>query len=81
MLAGFSAVLATVLGATIAAGTMGLMFEGDPTFIAPFGIVAIADGATSPLLMLTWIAAMVGVDAVARWIAVPTAPPATDIFD
>ena len=78
-LAGLSAVFATVFGAIIAAATMGVLAVGSPSAGA-LGVIAIADGASSPLLVLTWGVAMVGVDAFARWVAVARNPPVKDVF-
>ena len=78
-LAGLSALFATVFGAIIAAATMGVLAVGSPSAGA-LGVIAIADGASSPLLVLTWGVAMVGVDAFARWGAVARIPPVKDIF-
>lgn len=68
VIAAVCACVATVLGAVVGAGTIGLFAVGDPSQGAFLGVIAIADAATSVWLAVTWVIAMAGVDAYARWV-------------
>jgi hypothetical protein len=66
-LAVLSACIATISGAIIGGGLLGLFLGGDPEEGAFLGLISIAYSVESYWLILTWVVSMIGVDAFARW--------------
>lgn len=79
-IAAISACFATLLGAGIAGATFGFFAAFQPGGGIALSLIAIADGAESYWLLATWIVAMMGVDAYARWVNVDPVKSLHDLF-